>query len=151
MVRSPNPALSSQEERWSLLCFSVLLGFWVWWVCPSHASNFPFHWQWLISVMQNWSDANIHHGPRHPYKVTVSRDKVMVNVESPQKHNVACCRKQLCTLLGLGLPLRSPDASVCPRLVHVCVCVCVCLFAITHECSRCLCLKCPWNVSLTGN
>lgn len=148
LVRRPNPALSSLEERWNLLCSSILSGFWAWWVCPSHVWNFPFHWQWLICAVQNWSDANTHtHEPRHPYELSDSTDKVLGNVESLQKDIVACCRKQQGILLSFGLPLRSTDATVCPRAVHVCVC----LFATAQECSRCLCLRCPWKVSLTAN
>ena len=60
-------------------------------------------------------------GPRHPYEVTVS-DKVVVNVESLQKDSVAHCRQQAGILLSLGLPLRSTDATVCPRTVHAYVC-----------------------------
>jgi len=79
VVRQPNPALSSLDERWKLLCFSILLDFWAWWVRPSYVWNFPFQWQWLICGMQDRSDANTRTNPDTLMKSVLIKSQWMWN------------------------------------------------------------------------
>lgn len=127
VVRRPNPALSSLEERWRLLCFSILLGFWAWWVCPSHVWNFPFHWQRLICGMQDWNDANMR-APKCPYKVTISTERIKSECGIPLERKCILLQK---TTRHSAQPQTAAEKHRCHCLsrdcARTCVCVCVCL------------------------
>lgn len=150
VVRRPNPALSSLEERWRLLCFSILLGFWAWWVCPSHVWNFPFHWQRFICGMQDWNDANIR-APKCPYKVTISTERIKSECGIPLERKCILLQK---TSRHSAQPQTAAEKHRCHCLSRDCARTCVCVYVFVCNCSwvrRCLYLKCPWNVSLTTN
>lgn len=110
------------------LCFSILTGFWAWWVCPLHAWNFPFHSSLSLTHLWHagWGWCKHTWGPRHPYEVPVFADKVMVTEESLQKDSGARYRKQPGILLCLGLLQRSRCHCLSKDRTCSCAFVCSC-------------------------